>query len=70
MSEQEMFEKSFSRPTNYFKLSPERQWEIDDDLGILDWQGGNLTKEELDRFHAHYKIKPSKPKIIKNKFDI
>lgn len=53
--EKEMFEKSFKRPKNYFKLSPERQWEIDEELGILDWQGGNLTKEEQKRFQQHYK---------------
>jgi len=39
MSEREMFEKSFERPPNYFKLTPERQWEIDKGLGILDWMG-------------------------------
>lgn len=55
MSEQEMFEKSFQRPKNYFKLSPERQWEIDDELGILDWMGNNLTEEEKTRFKNHYK---------------
>ena len=54
MNEQEMFEKSFQRPTNYFKLCPERQWEIDSDLGILDWIGNNLTKKELERFKNHY----------------
>lgn len=62
LKEKEMFEKSFSRPSNYFKLSPERQWEIDDDLGILDWEGGHLTEEEQARFKAHYKQKPSNPK--------
>ena len=55
MSNQEMFEKSFQRPRNYFKLSSERQWEIDEELGILDWEGGNLTKEENERFQNHYK---------------
>ena len=50
-----MFEASFKRPSNYFKLTPERQWEIDDELGILDWEGGNLTKEENERFQNHYR---------------
>ena len=54
MNEQQMYEKSFERPSNYFKLSPERQWEIDNQLGILDWEGGHLTKEELKRFKDHY----------------
>ena len=55
MTEQEMFEASFKRPKNYFKLSAQEQWAIDKNLGILDWEGGNLTKEELARFRAHYK---------------
>lgn len=55
MTEREMFEASFKRPKNFFKLSPETQWAIDKQLGILDWIGGNLTKEEMDRFQAHYK---------------
>ena len=50
-----MFEKSFQRPSNFFKLSEERQWEIDKELGILDWVGGNLTEEEKIRFKNHYK---------------
>jgi len=54
-TEQEMFELSFQRPKNYFKLSPERQWEIDSNLGILDWKGDSLTKEEKERFLNHYK---------------
>lgn len=54
MTQKEMFEKSFQRPWTYFKLSPRTQWEIDDDLGILDWSGEGLTKEETDRFHKHY----------------
>jgi len=55
MNEKEMFEKSFERPSNFFKLTGERQWEIDKMLGILDWVGGNLTAEEKVRFHDHYK---------------
>ena len=55
MTEKEMFEKSFQRPTNYFDLSPERQWEIDGCLGILDWMGLDLTDEEKIKFRKHYK---------------
>lgn len=55
MSEREMFERSFQRPSNYFKLSTERQWEIDDDLGILDWRGEDLSDEDKKRFKNHYK---------------
>jgi hypothetical protein len=54
MTEREMFEESFKRPKNYFKLSPRSQWDIDKSLGILDWEGGNLSKEEMKRFKAHY----------------
>jgi hypothetical protein len=54
MTQQDMFEASFGRPSNYFKLSGERQWEIDKSLGILDWEGGNLTEEEKERFKNHY----------------
>lgn len=55
MTNKEMFEESFKRPHNYFKLSPQRQWDIDSQLGILDWEGGQITKEENERFQNHYK---------------
>lgn len=55
MTEKEMFEKSFQRPIDFFKLSPERQWEIDKDLGILDWEGSDLSDEDIERFKNHYK---------------
>lgn len=54
MSEREMFEASFNRPANYFELNPGEQWHVDNRLGILDWQGNDLTKEDLVRFEAHY----------------
>lgn len=54
MTEREMFEESFKRPTNYFKLNPETQNRIDDNLGILDWRGEDLTDEDMIRFNAHY----------------
>ena len=54
MNEREMFEKSFQRPTNYFKLSEAQQWAIDKELGILDWEGSDLSKEDIARFKAHY----------------
>ena len=31
--------QSLKRPNNYEQLSPQRQWEIDKELGILDWDG-------------------------------
>jgi hypothetical protein len=54
MTEKEMFEASFRRPKNFFKLSSRQQWEIDDELDILDWEGSGLTKEDMARFKAHY----------------
>lgn len=54
MTEREMFEKSFLRPTNYFKLSAETQYDIDQGLGILDWHGKDLSLEDKKRFKEHY----------------
>ena len=55
MTEREMFEESFKRPSDYFKLSSQHQWEIDSRLGILDWLGTDLSEEDKARFQAHYK---------------
>lgn len=50
-----MFEKSFERPKNFFsELTAEERWEIDKRLGILDWAGGHLSKEDKLRFNKHY----------------
>ena len=57
MNEREMLEQSFQRPTNFFFLSAEQQWEIDKQLGILDWKGDGLSSEDLQRFHDHYQGK-------------
>lgn len=57
MTEREMFETSFQRPKNYFNLSAERQWLIDEKLGILDWTGEGLSDEDMKRFRAHYGLK-------------
>lgn len=54
MTERQMFEASFGRPANYFSLSARDQYEIDKRLGILDWQGINLTSQDMERFKAHY----------------
>jgi hypothetical protein len=54
MSEREMFEKSFERPSDFFKLDESVQWEIDKKLGILDWTGKDLTKEDIIRFQNYY----------------
>lgn len=55
MTEREMFEKSFQRPKNYFHLSAREQWDIDKQLGILDWEGEDLTEADKKRFREHYK---------------
>lgn len=54
MNEREMFERSFQRPANYFKLGGDTQWRIDSELGILDWAGEDLTDEDQKRFEDHY----------------
>jgi hypothetical protein len=54
MTNREMFEKSFQRPKNFFKLEPELQWGIDKSLGILDWDHGDMTEADWDRFRNHY----------------
>lgn len=55
MTERKMFEKSFERPSDFFNLTPERQWEIDKNLGILDWIGYDLSDKDMERFKKHYK---------------
>lgn len=55
MTEREMFEESFKRPNNFFQLSLRQQWDIDKELGILDWKGEGLSEEDQKRFSDHYK---------------
>lgn len=54
MTEQEMYEKSFQRPRDFFKRSSKEQYAIDKELGILDWVGDKLTDAEVKRFKEHY----------------
>ncbi len=54
MTERQMFERSFQRPINFFKLDAETQWAIDKSLGILDWDGSDLSEEDMKRFEEHY----------------
>lgn len=54
-TEREMFEKSFERPKNFFKLSAKERWEIDKRLGILDWNGTGFKQSDKERFNKHYK---------------
>jgi len=64
MNEREMFEKSFERPSNYVNLSARQQWAIDKKLGILDWAGEGLSKEDMKRLKDHYKMKGKNNEII------
>ena len=58
-----MFEKSFLRPVNFFQLSEKEQWEIDEELGILDWEGRDLTEKDKIRFFNHYETKRKYTKV-------
>jgi hypothetical protein len=66
MTEREMFEQSFKRPKNFFNLSGKEQWDIDKNLGILDWNGNDLSDEDIKRFDAHYGLKFNKVKKEKS----
>ena len=56
---QEDFELLLRRPTNYFKLSSARQWEIDKQLGCLDaWiEIRFLTDEMRQRWEQYFGVK-------------
>ena len=56
MTQQEMFEKCFERPSNFHDLSETEKWEIDKQLGILDWDA-DLDKDELERYWDYFKKK-------------
>ena len=53
------FERLLKRPSNYFKLSGERQWQIDKDLGVLDaWIPEEyITPEMRQRWNTHFGIR-------------
>jgi hypothetical protein len=46
-------EQALKRPLNYNELSPEEQWSIDKNLGILDW---SPSKEEIKKYQVLRKI--------------
>lgn len=48
------------RPSTYFKLSSKRQWEIDSAIGILDWDGKDMSEEEKEEFYKYFNIKRRK----------
>jgi len=49
-----MFNRSFQRPKDFFKLSASEQWAIDKRLGILDWDFHGWTQQDKDRYDYHY----------------
>jgi len=42
---EEMFEAALRRPKNYFDLTLKQQLEVDQRLGILDWEGPRTEVE-------------------------
>ncbi len=56
MNEREMFEKSFERPRNFLSLSDRERWDIDKSLGILDWEGRDLTEQDQERMYQYFGI--------------
>lgn len=58
--EAELFEKSFQRPQDFFRMPQDEQWEVDKWLGLLDWEGGCVhhrfrpCKACKARMQAHY----------------
>ncbi len=56
MNEREMFEKSFERPRNFLSLSARERWDVDKSLGILDWEGRDLTEQDQERMNQYFGI--------------
>ena len=46
MDHGELFEQAMKRPKNFHNLSEEEHWKIDRQLGILDWDGSCLHKND------------------------
>jgi hypothetical protein len=49
-----MFEKSFKRPSYFFKLNKKIRYEIDKNIGILDLVIDKLSLNDIQRFVKHY----------------
>lgn len=41
--------QALKRPRNYHELSPSRQWKIDKELGILDWEPTATDQAEYQK---------------------
>ena len=55
LDEGRMFELALLRPTNYFTLTHDDQWNIDDKFGILDWKGGCAHEKDVMKCDDCYK---------------
>jgi len=49
--------QALKRPENYHSLSPSRQWEIDKELGILDWEPTATDQAEYQKIMRQRKNK-------------
>ena len=55
MTQQEMFEKSFQRPSNFLHLPHEERNKIDEELGLTDWDLGTLSTSDCQKLFEFYK---------------
>ena len=61
MDQGDLFEKAMRRPLTYKHMTARQQWEADDCLGILDWDGscphqkGTLCSDCRDKYLNRYK---------------
>jgi hypothetical protein len=56
------FEALMMRPSYYFQVSEQSQWEIDAELGLLDipcLTMSLITDEQKERFHERFGVKLS-----------
>lgn len=64
MTQEEMFEKCFERPKNFYKLSYREQQKIDAKLGILAFDVVHLSLERQRRFTAYFECPDWTPEKI------
>lgn len=48
-------QQALKRPENYLNLSSSKQWEIDKNLGILDWEPTAEDQEEYKKIMKNKK---------------
>lgn len=72
MSRASEFERALQRPKNFFELSGGDQWRVDENLDILDWDGGCAHKDNCrkcsicgPRWEAHWDKPKPKAKTAK-----